>query len=107
MFLLGMLFKENTLFLEHCTLLVAYKTLISSITIHSVLFFSQTCECIYYNTKNNVHPNNNNKQEKGNIKEKSCNILLCYRRIGLSQCISDTSSRSQSYIQHKHIAIQR
>ena len=69
MFLLGMLFKENTLFLEHCTLLVAYKTLISSITIHSVLFFSQTCECIYYNTKNNVHPNNNNKQEKGNIKE--------------------------------------
>lgn len=107
MFLLGMLFKENTLFLEHCTLLVAYKTLVPSITIHFVLCFSQTCECVYYNTKNNVHPNNNNKQEKGNIKEKSCNVLLYYLWIWLSQCISDTSSRSQSYIQHKHIAIQR
>lgn len=107
MMFMSMIIETKSLFFEYCTFYRTYETSILSILIYRSFFIPKSSKRINNDTKNDIHPNDNNHQEKCKIKEKPRIIVIRLIRIRLYQRFSNTSSTSKSNIYNIHKAHQR
>ena len=96
MLIFDVLLKKYTLLFKHSFFNVANETHVYLIIVLRVFNLSKLSKRINDNTKNNIKPNNNYKEIKRDIKEKSKYVLTYIVWMGLFDKFSDSTTRSHA-----------
>ena len=96
MLIFDVLLKKYTLLFKHSFFNVANETNVYSIIVLLEFNLSKLSKCINDYTKNDIKPNNNYKDIKREIKEKSKYVLTYIVWMGLYDKISYSTTRSHA-----------